>query len=94
MNREVGFEAIWKRCTNSLTDRQIKKDGKVAIRKIYELSGGDYKSGMAHVQCHLELTDVDKITDNSRKKVFEWVYFYRNAKKPNLIVTLVKKYLY
>ena len=94
MDREVGFEAIWKRCTEGLTEKQIKKAGKVAIKKIKELSGGDYEAGMSYCQCHLELTDIDKITDKSRKKVFEWAYYYRNAKKPNFIVSFIRKYLY
>ena len=94
MNREVEFEAIWKRCTEGISDKLLKSLGKKAIKKMLELSGDDYSAAMAYVQCNLELTYVDKITDNSRKKVFEWVYFYRNAKRPNFIVTFIRKYLY
>ena len=94
MNREVNYEAIWKKVTDGLSDKEIKIKGKKAIKKLKKIAPYDYNAGMAYIQCNLELIEVDKINEDVKDRVFEWVYFYRNAKRPNFILTLIKKYLY
>ena len=94
MDREVGFEAIWKRCTKDLSDKRVKLLGKSALKALYKIYPYDYEAGMAYCEGRLKSTIVADITENDRWNVFEWVYFYRHAKRPNFIVTLMKKYLY
>jgi len=94
MNREVGFEAIWKRCTEGLSDKQIKLFGKRAIKKLTKIHPYDYRAGVKYCEDRLKTLSADKVTDDNRWEVFEVVYFYRKAKKPSFILTLAKKYLY
>ena len=94
MNREVDFEAIWKRVTEGLSDKRIKLLGKKALKSLYAIYPYDYSAGMAYCEGRLKSTTVDSITQKNWLEVFEWLYFYRFAKKPNFIVTLMKKYLY
>ena len=94
MNKEVNFEALWKACTKHLTKQQIKLLGECAIKSIKRTKKYEYRATMEYARGRLESTDVDSVGGMNWFDTFEWVYFYRNAKKPNLIVTLIKKYLY
>lgn len=94
MTKEVKFEALWKVCVNGWTERQIKIFGQDGIKKLKQIKPYEYKAGLKYVKDVLDVTDVDEINYENSLKLFEYIYFYRYAKKPNFILTLLKKYLY
>jgi len=85
---------MWKKVTDGLSDEQVKLFGNSAMKKLKRVKPYDYNAAMTHVKECLDAIKVDEITQVNRWDAFDYLYFYRNAKKPNLIITLIKKYLY
>lgn len=94
MDMDVKFNEIWKICTECKTQKDIRTIGKKAIRDWKRYKDYDFEEVKIFVMASLVSTDLKEIDYMNREEILGKIYFYKFAKKPNFIATLINKYLY